>query len=78
MNLIILLISYGADVEEAFRLLNQKNSGFSMTEEQKEVLRSASNLESLIRRRRYEIALGKTSILSALSEAQFEEMCFYL
>ena len=53
-------------------------SGFKLSEEQVKVLNSASNLESMIRRRRYELALGKSSVLSVLSEAQFEEMCFYL
>ena len=78
MGLIILLISYGADVEQAFRLSEQEKSGFKLSEEQRKILRSASNLESLIRRRRYEIALGQSSVLSVLSEAQFQEMCFYL
>jgi ankyrin repeat protein len=77
-DMIILLISYGADVELISALAQKGKGGFTLTEEQKKLLRSASNLESMIRRRRYELALGKSSVLSVLSEAQFQELCFYL
>jgi hypothetical protein len=70
-QMMIILISYGADIEIALELADQ-NKGFPITQEQRQLLRSASNLESIIRRRRYEIALEKSTLLSLLSEAQFE------
>lgn len=70
-QMMVLLISYGADIEVALELADQ-NKGFPISQEQRQLLRSASNLESIIRRRRYEIALGKSTLLSLLSEAQFE------
>lgn len=50
--MIVMLISYGANVEEALDLA-EKNKGFPLRQEQKDLLNSASNLEKLIRRRRY-------------------------
>jgi Flp pilus assembly protein TadB len=51
-KMIVMLISYGANVEEALDLA-EKNKGFPLRQEQKDLLNSASNLEKLIRRRRY-------------------------
>lgn len=76
-KMIVMLISYGANVEEALTLA-EKNKGFPITQEQKDLLISASNLESLIRRRRYEQALNRKTVLSLISEAQFNELCFYV
>jgi hypothetical protein len=32
----------------------------------------------MIRQRRYDQALGKQTVLSMMSEAQFTEMCYYV
>ena len=76
-EMMIMLISYGADVQAALALAVE-NKGFPISAEQKKWMQSASNLEQLIRQRRYEIALGKQTVLSMLSEVQFEELCFHV
>lgn len=58
MDMILLLISYGADVEAGLALAGQEGiRRFPISEEQRKTLLWASNLQSVIRRRRYEIAL---------------------
>jgi hypothetical protein len=59
MDMILLLISYGADVEAGLALAAQENGihRFPISDEQRKMLLWASNLQSVIRRRRYEIAL---------------------
>jgi hypothetical protein len=42
-KMIVMLISYGANVEEALALA-EKNKGFPLSQQQKDLLHSASNL----------------------------------
>lgn len=44
IDLVILLISYGADVDLAFKLFEEERRGFRLNQDQRQILRSASNL----------------------------------